>query len=165
MHKIIPGILFLLQIFLLQSCASTSVKQQKANVTSSPAGALVYANGLEIGKTPLKRNFFDDFPAGWKGGVYSAQGVLMMKMAGCKDFALKVNDRILSEPIHAELECSNIRTNNTSTDVSATEKSTSAAAPPADTEARLKKLEALQQKGLITKEEYQKTRERILNEI
>lgn len=157
MHK---TIIIICTLLLLQGCAGSSVKQQETpTVTSSPSGATVFANGLEIGKTPLKRNLFDDFPAGWQGAVYTAQGVLMMKMAGCKDYQLKINDRILSQPIHAELECNKVSATETSPPVAAPQKETK------ETEARLKKLEALYQKGLVTKEEYKMTRERILNEL
>lgn len=150
-------ITFISAIFLLQACTASSTKQSNTpNVTSNPSGAVVYANGLEIGKTPLQRNLYDEFPTGWQGTIYTAQGVLTMKMDDCKDFALKINDRILSEPIHADLECS---------EASSTEKSAPVAVPQEGTEARLRKLEALYKKGLITKEEYKKTRERILSEL
>lgn len=142
---------------LLQGCAGSSIKQPKpANVTSIPSGATVYANNLELGKTPLKRNLYDDFPAGWQNSIYQAQGVLIVKKDGCKDFTLKINDAILRNPIHAELKCRK---------VSKTEIPAPVASSQNETEARLKKLDALLKKGLVTKEEYKKTRERILSEI
>lgn len=168
-----PTAIIISSLYLLQGCANSPTEQQKLpNVTSNPSRAIVYANGLEIGKTPLKRNLFDDFPAGWQNSVYTAQGVLIMKKVGCKDYTLKINDRILSEPIHAELECDN---------VSAFEKLTPAvraqnkiknidenkakSKTEGTTQKRLKELEGLFKKGIITKDEYQTTRARILNEL
>lgn len=154
-------IIIISTLFLLQGCAGSFTKQQKpADVTSTPSGASVYVNGLEVGKTPLHKNLYDEFPAGWKNSIYQAQGVLMVKMDGCKDYALKINDLILSKPIHAELKCSEISTTKQSTPAAAT-----LTATEGGIEKRLIKLEGLYKKGLITKDEYQKTRERILSEI
>ena len=144
-------------LLLLQGCAGFSAKQDKpASVTSTPSGATVYANILELGKTPLKHNLYDAFPAGWKNSIYQAQGVLVVKKEGCKDYTLKVSDLILSKPIHAELECGEMSKPVKMTPVNTTRSST---------EQRLKDAEALFKKGVITKDEYQKTRERILSEL
>ena len=155
-------------IVLMQGCSVSSVKQQKIpNVTSNPSGATVYANILELGKTPLRHNLYDAFPAGWKNSIYQAQGVLVVKKDGCKDFTLKVTDYILSKPVHAELECSDIASKpKISAPVVAPGVETVAPVTESgETEKRLEKLEALYKKGVITKEEYKTTRERILNEI
>ena len=80
----------------------------------------------------------------------------MVKMDGCEEYTLKVNDTILSNPIHAELRCSG---------VSKPEISTPVVRPLSETEKRLEELEALYNKGVITKEEYNETRQRILNEL
>ena len=158
MHNI--TITIICAILLLQGCAGSSTKHKPADVTSSPSGATVFANILELGKTPLKHNLYDAFPGGWQNSIYQAQGVLVLKKDGCKDYTLKVSDLILSKPIHAELECS---------EVSAPEKPTPSVAAQIDTESgtekRLKKLEGLFKKGLITKDEYQRNRERILSEL
>lgn len=144
-------------IILLQGCSGSSVKQQEpADVTSSPSGAAVYANDLELGKTPLRYNLSEAFPAGWKSAVYQAQGVLMLKMDGCEDYTLDVSDYILSKPIYAELKCN---------EVSKSEKSTQAVTPHSVTERRLEELELLYKKGVITKDEYSTNRERIINEL
>ena len=144
-------------VVLLQGCSDLSVKQQKLpSVTSSPSGATVYANILELGTTPLQHNLYDAFPAGWQNSTYQAQGILIIKMDGCKDYTLKINDFILSKPIHAELKC---------TRATRPEKSGTITTPHGGTEKRLEELEALYKKGVITKDEYKKTRERILNEL
>lgn len=163
MHK--TKITIICALFLLQGCAGSSLNQQKSpNVTSSPAGATVFANGLEIGKTPLLRDLYDDFPAGWKGATYTAQGVLMMKMEGCKDYTLKINDRILSKPIHAELECNRVSAPEKPTPTMAAQTKTKNSTESA-TEKRLRELESLYKKGIVTEAEYQNTRARILSEL
>jgi len=144
-------------ILLLPGCSSVSeLEQDQANVTSNPPGATVIANSLELGETPLHYNLYDAFPAGWENSTYQAQGVLTVKKDGCKDYTLKVNDYILRKPIHAELKCSAVNTS---------EKSTKIVTPPGETERRLEELEALYKKGVITKDEYKTTRERILSEL
>ncbi|MDX2462921.1 MAG: hypothetical protein QNK31_00285, partial [Porticoccus sp.] len=105
MHKVTTTIIS--TVFLLQGCSGLSTTQEKPpSVTSSPSGAAVFANILELGQTPLQANLYEAFPAGWQSSIYQAQGVLIVKKDGCKDYTLKVNDLILSKPIHAELECS-----------------------------------------------------------
>ena len=152
-------------LFLLQGCAGSLVESEKpASVTSSPSGATVFANILELGKTPLKHNLYDAFPGGWQNSIYQAQGVLVVKKDGCKDYTLKVSDFILSKPIHAELECNKVSTAEKPTPAVTTQAETRTDTE-SGTEKRLKKLEGLFKKGLITKDEYQRNRERILSEL
>ncbi len=161
--------MIIIAISLMQACSGSSVKQPSpANVTSTPSGATVYANELKLGVTPLHYEPYKAFPAGWRDAMYQAQGVLKVKMNGCEEFALKVNDYILSKPIHAELKCSEPSTPERST-ATALEKTKSVVTPVvlplSATEKRLEELEALYEKGIITKQEYNTTRERILNEL
>ena len=153
---------------LLYGCAASSAKQQKpANVTSNPSGAEVYADGKKLGVTPLRYKLYKAFPASWKDAMYQAHGVLTVKLDGCNDFTLEVNDYILSNPIHAELECNEtVKSLSTTTDTQDKDKSIVAPTvkPVGDTEQRLKELEDLYNKGVITKDEYTGTRERILSE-
>ena len=100
--------------------------------------------------------------------MYQAQGVLIVKMDGCEDYTLKVNDFILSKPVHAELECSEPGSSEVSTTAvedNATPVVMPVVAPASETEKRLEQLESIYDKGMITDEEYRATRERILNEL
>ena len=158
--------LIIVSIVSLQGCSGSPIKNQnQANVTSNPSGATVYANFLELGKTPLRHDLYDAFPAGWENATYQAQGVLSVKKDGCKDFSLKVSDHILSKPIHAELKCNSISKSEKSVPEVKGVTPVTQSAPSSGTEKRLKELEALYKKGVITKEEYKTNRERILNEI
>jgi len=139
-------------ILLLQACSEVPVKKM-ADVTSAPSGAVVYANNSKLGVTPLYYKLYDAFPAGWKNSAYQAEGVLVVKKDGCLDFSLDVNDSVISEPIHATLECDLKKSEKTSeVDLS-------------EIERRLKKVEYLYNKKLTTEDEYNSTRERILNEL
>ncbi len=140
---------------LLQACAGSSVQQKELAdaVTSTPSGALVYANGKELGLTPLSQDLYDAFPAGWKNSSYQAQGELIVKMSGCEDFKLNITDYILSQPIHAELNCDQPELLESSESaLSAVEK-------------RLNELKQLYDKGVISRQEYDGTRQRILSEL
>jgi hypothetical protein len=100
--------------------------------------------------------------------MYQAQGMLMVKMDGCEDFTLQVNDYVLSNPIHADLVCSDEITPEVETMVNQEVKGPvdeAIASPQNEIENRLKELEDLYERGVITREEYRETRERILSEI
>jgi hypothetical protein len=83
-------------------------------------------------------------------------------------YTLQVNDYVLSHPIHADLVCSDEMTpevKSTATEEVKSPVGESAASPQSGIENRLNELEDLYEKGVITREEYSETRERILNEI
>ena len=154
---------------LLQACSGASVKQQEVpSVTSTPSGAAVYANAKQLGVTPLHYRLHTEFPAVWKNMMFQAQGVLMLKLDGCEDYMLEVNDYVLSRPIHAELDCGE----GVGSEVSAKENREPAAVEGATdagagsgVESRLRQLEDLFNRGIINESEYKTTRERILNEL
>jgi hypothetical protein len=156
-------------VIMLQGCSGAAVKEgEPADVTSNPSGAEVYANGEKLGVTPLHYKLHKAFPAGWKNMMYQAQGVLMVKMDGCEDFTLQVNDYVLSNPVHADMVCGDEITPEVETTVSQEVKdpvSETIASPQNEIENRLNELEDLYQRGVITREEYSETRERILSEI
>ncbi len=147
----------IVSVILLQGCSGSSIKQAKpADVTSSPSGAMVFASGVELGKTPLHFDLYDAFPGGWTGMTYHAQGVFMVKKDGCESYAVNVDDNYLSKPIHVELKCNEIKS---------TEKTITTEALAKSTERRLEELDALYKKGVITQDEYKANRARILNEL
>jgi hypothetical protein len=161
--------LVILAVITLSGCSGSTMKQEgQADVTSSPAGATVYANGEKLGVTPLHYKLYKAFPAGWKDMMFQAQGVLMVKMDGCEDYILNVNDYILSNPIHAELKCDEV--DRSALQAPAQQDSGNASQqrtilPEGEVETRLRKLESLYQDEVITEDEYKATRKRILEEL
>jgi hypothetical protein len=117
------------------------------------------------------------FPPKWQSQAYQFSGTLALKKPGCKDYFQAVSDSFLSKDIHINLECSG---EVTATPAAESDRTAEKAAPkyeapiPADPshgkattaiEQRLLELQRLYKKGLITEQEYQATKKRILNEL
>ena len=162
-------LILIIMAVLLQACVGSSTKSnvKEANVSSTPSPADVYANGVKIGVTPLHKNLYKVFPAGWVNWGYQAQGTLMVKKDGCEDFIRQVDDYYLSKPIHVKLKCSGVvkakPVMHKAQPVMQTKPA--AAAPAKGVERRLMELERLYKKGIINQQEYKSTRERILGEL
>ena len=157
-------------LVLLQACGTAPVREATPNVTSTPSGASVFANGVKLGNTPLSVNLFKAFPTSWSGWQLSATGVLSIRKPGCEDFNLKVNDAVLSRPIHARLKCRKAAAKSRGRHMPVRHKKQLPPAPAKpsysrDIERRLKELSRLHRKGVITDEEYRATRQRILGEL
>jgi hypothetical protein len=155
-----------LAIVALPGCSGALKDKGAANVTSEPSGATVYANGEKLGVTPLHHELYKAFPATWNNMMFQAQGVLMVKMDGCEDYILNVNDYILSRPIHAELRCDSavapvLQMPAQEDAGKASQQKVTFARGQA--ESRLKELESLYHSGLITEDEYKTIRRRILD--
>lgn len=61
-------------------------------VTSEPAGAVAYADGAELGATPLEIVPGNHFRAGFVGLSYRYSGTLSLKKTGCEPWSTEVND-------------------------------------------------------------------------
>jgi hypothetical protein len=144
-------VLVIAAVIMLHGCSGSTLKQElPANVTSNPPGAEVYANGEKLDVTPLHYQLYKAFPASWKSFKYQAQGVLMVKMDGCEDFTLEVNDYVISNPIHAELTCSDNFTSDVKTTAKQQVKSPEGepvASTKSETENRLIELDNLYERG------------------
>jgi len=179
-HVILPG-----AVVLLTACAGSSTQPgpgEQTNIGTEPAGATVVVDGDEIGITPMTVKPGDAFPAGFVGMTYQANSKLKFIKYGCKTVKVKVNDALLmTGRIFAKLECSDViareqvqqrppmaapapvrqMTPMKSMPVApAVEKTTESAI-----EQRLSKLRSLRDKGVISEQEYQKNRTRILSEL
>ena len=165
----IPALITICIIVVLSGCYGSSVKQQApADVTSNPSGAEVYANGQKLGVTPLHYKLYKAFPARWQDMTYQAQGVLTVKMNGCEDYILCVNDYVLSQPVHVDLVCDEDGKQQVTTSAEQETDSPVIApvnVPQMDIEKKLTELDALYEGGVITKKEYYEIRERILNKL
>lgn len=94
---------------VLSGCAGTGSSSEsqagRIRITSEPAGAVAYADGAELGATPLQIVPGNHFRSGFVGFSYRYVGKLTIKKAGCEPWSTEVNDAILSKDIHARLKC------------------------------------------------------------
>jgi len=141
---------------LLGGCSGMSVseKSDRIKLASDPAGATAYADGNELGATPLEISPGAHFRSGFAGMSYRYYGKLSFKKPGCEPYAVEVNDAVLARDIHAKLKCD------------PGYRPPGLVAPAGDkyTE-RLERIETLRQKGLISDEEYKNLRKHILDEL
>jgi len=156
---------------MLSGCAGMSSSSEsqtgRIRITSTPAGAVAYADGAELGATPLEIVPGNHFHSGFVGFSYRYVGKLSLKKAGCETWSTEVNDAILSKDIHARLKCD--------PSYQPPSPSVPAAGNPAgsihdspsgnQTIERLERIEALHKKGLISDEEYKQLRARIIEKL
>lgn len=151
---------------LLSGCAGTGDSSEaqsgRIRITSEPAGAIAYADGAELGATPLAIAPGNHFRSGFVGFSYRYVGKLSIKKPGCETWSTEVNDAILSKDIHARLKCDpNYRPAS-----AAPSPGTPAGTATGDqTIERLERIESLRRKGLISEEEYKQLRGRILEKL
>jgi len=152
---------------VFSGCASTGGSSETQNgrirIMSEPAGAIAYADGAELGATPLEIVPGDHFRSGFVGFSYRYVGRLSIKKAGCETWSTEVNDNILSKDVHAKLKCD---PNFRPTSPAAGAPHSMQDSPSGDqTIERLERIEALHKKGLISDEEYKQLRARIIDKL
>ncbi|MGA7179886.1 MAG: PEGA domain-containing protein [Thiobacillaceae bacterium] len=168
--KIRPWLALISASSLAIGCASVGQSDNapgKIRITSEPVGAVAYADGSELGTTPLEIVPGNYFRSGFVGFSYRYFGKLSMKKAGCETWSTEVNDYILSKDVNATLKCDpNFQPASTSTP-SVTGTSVSMPSSPAtdQTVERLERLETLHKKGLISDDEYKQLRARVLDKL
>jgi hypothetical protein len=136
-------------------------------VTSNPPGALVYADDRLLGVTPLLIPPHS-FPTRMKGLVYQADGTLKIEKEGCLPYQQVVDDAFLNQAIQVKLECGSEDLSDkaavvTRDDAGETFRSDSGTIDPL--ERRLRRLDRLHDKGLVTDQEHREIRRRILREL
>ena len=145
--------------FYISACASDRL----ITIDSSPQGADVIADGKKIGVTPMRIIPDDVFPPRWIGASYMVKGNLELIKQDCEPLSMEVNDAVLSKPVNKELKCAQ---QGSVAPAAAAE----VGSPPekklnTNVEQRLEKLKGLHDKGLVTDQEYETQRQRILNEL
>lgn len=151
---------------------------KQIEIRSNPAGAEVLANGRSIGITPLTVTPDTVWNTGFRtakdyGVNYQFVGNLTIRMPGCKDYATEVDDSLLRKDIAVQLECgADYRPLTAAPGQTAPGTGRAPAYAPADYETseeimarRLRRLDGLRDRGLITEDEYQQVRRRILGEL
>ena len=156
---------------LLSGCAGTGDSSETQSghirITSEPAGAIAYADGAELGATPLAIAPGNHFRSGFVGFSYRYVGKLSIKKPGCETWSTEVNDAILSKDIHARLKCDpNYQPLSTAAPSSGSSSNSGSNSPSKDqTIERLERIETLHKKGLISDEEYKQSRTRIIEKL
>lgn len=145
-----------LTAILLGGCGGMIVSEKfdRIKLASDPAGAMAYADGNELGVTPLEISPGAYFRSGFVGMSYRYYGKLSFKKPGCESYSVEVNDAVLARDVHARLKCDPDYRQPAATTPSS-EKFTE----------RLERIETLRKKGLISDEEYKALRKHILDEL
>jgi hypothetical protein len=161
----------LFTLLLVAGCSSTegvsndvrnlfpSADNNPVKIESDPSGAAVYVMGEKVGVTPLKISRKDVFPITYPKEKESLYGTVTLKKAGCSDFTKTVNSEITNVGLNAQLDCGDMKPaspQQTSRDTPIINKTV---------EQRLEKIKDLLNKGLITEEEANKARARVLNDL
>ncbi len=157
---------------LLAGCAGGQIAaREKVVIDSDPQGAQVRVGGKDIGVTPVSVALDDVFPKHWTSRIsedeqgfafYRRLEVVELKKDGCAPFTTKLVDAQLDrDVVKFALKCDpNYKPAPVAQPVPA-----APPAPAATVEQRLRALDELKQKGLISDEEYRAQRQRILNGI
>jgi hypothetical protein len=140
---------------------SSETQGGQIRIISEPAGAVAYADGTELGVTPLDIAPGDHFRSGFVGFSYRYYGKLAIKKAGCETWSTEVNDNILSKDVHAKLKCDP----NYQPAASGTGSAASGSHSTDPMIERLERIETLHKKGLISDEEYKQLRGRIIEKL
>jgi hypothetical protein len=147
----------------LQGCLSVPV-----NLRSEPAGATVLANGKAIGTTPMQIHAERVFPAKRRGLGWEREGTLTLERPGCAPRTLEVDDDTLKRSLTVDLECRPGAPAVVAPAAAPQQTATASQAAPLRTGAtaqRLEELDGLRRQGLITEQEYQSIRKRILDRL
>lgn len=152
-------------------CASPPI-----TIRTNPTGAAVEANGDFIGETPLEIYADDYFASQRQGLEWQRSGTLRFTRAGCEPESVEVDTDLMRRSFTIDLDCEPGTGRRVSTDAvnrairPADPVPAPAPAPAAKPEqtdrgavARLEELETMRERGLITDQEYQSLRKKVLD--
>ncbi len=152
---------------------SASEKKTAVKITSDPAGATVFLAGEKHGVTPVSLPY-DAFPEKRVGLIARKTGVMSLRKEGCQPWKIHLNEKVLGKNIHAKLVCgkpqkhmpvAEEKTPAVSRPMVEHKPVPTAVLQPGTAEFRLKRLNDLHGKGLITDEEYRRKRKEIIDSL
>lgn len=160
----------LLSSAVLAGCGgSAGIKLREAVLIETvPPGAQVKVSGRDIGTTPLTADLDKEFPRHWTARVksddegfafYRRLETLDLKKDGCETYTQQIGETDLARDIKITLKCYP----NFQPATVAAPGAAPAPTPVVGIEQRLRTLEDLKAKGLITEDEYRVQRQRILD--
>jgi hypothetical protein len=139
-------------------------------IETVPPGAQVKVSGRDIGVTPISVDLDQAFPRHWTTRVktddegfafYRRLEMLDLKKEGCETYTQQIVEPELARDIKITLKCDpNYQPGVVAAPAAV---STPAPVPAVGIEQRLRTVEDLKAKGLITEDEYRTQRQRILD--
>ncbi len=137
-------------------------------IHSEPSGAAVMALGKTWGVTPLRLRVRDAFPALYRPEQPYIGMAVHLSKPGCAEYRVPIHRRSIPDEIHAELDCDPavlVESNGKNSPPAPAAEPAPADTPPANppgVRAKLQQLEQLRQDGLVSEEEYQRLRRKVL---
>ncbi|MCW8875349.1 MAG: SHOCT domain-containing protein [Gammaproteobacteria bacterium] len=137
-------------------------------IHSEPSGAAVMALGKTWGVTPLRLRVRDAFPALYRPEQPYIGMAVHLSKPGCAEYRVPIHRRSIPDEIHAELDCDPavlVDSNGKTSPPAPAAEPAPADTPPANplgVRAKLQQLEQLRQDGLVSEEEYQRLRRKVL---
>lgn len=161
---------------LLAACAAPGQPfggpQDRITIDSEPQGAHVFASHVELGVTPVTVDVDKAFPRHWtgstdkdkEGGIfYRRLSTLALRKDGCEPYRTTVDTNDVSHDLKVTLKCDPNYKPTPAAETPA--KPQGVTADSESVEGRLLRLENLHKKGVITDQEYQTQRQRVLDEL
>jgi hypothetical protein len=143
---------------LLSACSGNALfshNNEYLSVSTIPAGASVFVMQKEQGITPTKINTRLFFPVTFPADRVEDYGRITLKHEGCEDKSLMVNAAMISQGLALKLNCEQgIQSSTVMTESSTI-----------SIKKRLKQLQALRDENLISDSEFEKHRQRILQDL
>ena len=150
-------------IILVSACSGSSLvpkNSSEISVNSEPSGSSVYVMGKLAGTTPLVIDSNSVFPAAYLPEDQQDYGHITLTHEGCSDKKVKISTRMISDGLNVNLDCP-------AKEVPVVDVLPAAGQHVVEKSVnqRLKELQALKDEGLISEQEYQEIRNRILRSL
>jgi hypothetical protein len=142
----------------MMACSSQSLFQQTKDtlaVTSTPSGASVYVMQKQVGVTPITLPTQEIFPLTFPSEQLNDYGRITLKQEGCETQTVMVDANALRQGMNLKLNCEQVSQQPPSAPNSA----------DIPIKKRLQQLQALKDEHLISDAEFEKIRQRILDEF
>ncbi|MCK5640191.1 MAG: PEGA domain-containing protein [Gammaproteobacteria bacterium] len=149
-------------VIALSGCSGNGLASKSSSrflVNSEPEGATVYVLGQPVGETPLTLEQRSVFPLVYPPEQVNLYGKVELRHRGCETLQRPVSGRVLANGMLAKLKCKSVPA------AQSEETGKSATSATKSTRQRLLELQALKDEALISEEEYQTQRQRILGEL
>jgi len=135
----------------------------EVSIISEPSSASIYVMGELQGVTPMSINMMKLYPVTYSKEGASLYGHIMLRHEGCSDLNIKITNEMTGKLLREKLVCVSDDKSDKSDGQKALMKETNQ--KDKTTRHRLHELKLLKDDALITDDEYQELRSRILDSI